>query len=221
MSDMVPTITPKSDQINYDDFIGVKNKIIKITHVKVGEGEQKVSIFYEGDNGKPYKPCKSMCRVLVHCWGSDSKNYSGKLIELYGDPEVKWAGMKVGGIRISRLSGIRERQLIQLTASKGKRAPFIVDPIPETTNKRSEKDMTLIAEITKLCADQTKGMNQADKTAFINKYIGAKWSDLNDLITENLEKVKTNLEANRAAVKAEAAEPNPITDIINAVDWGK
>ena len=28
----------------------------------------------EGDNRKPYKPCKSMRRVMVHCWGADGND---------------------------------------------------------------------------------------------------------------------------------------------------
>lgn len=127
--DMNSAIIPKSDQLNYDDFIGKKSMVIKVAKVQIGTGEQKVSIFYEGDNGKPWKPCKSMCRVLVHCWGNDSKQYAGRSIELYGDSKVKWAGMEVGGIRISALSDIKEKQTIQLTSAKGKRNIFVVEKL--------------------------------------------------------------------------------------------
>jgi hypothetical protein len=73
--------------------------------VKGGGQEQPVAIHFEGDDGKPYKPCKSMSRVLVSAWGPDSSKYVGRSLTLYCDPKVKWGGMEVGGIRISHMSG--------------------------------------------------------------------------------------------------------------------
>jgi hypothetical protein len=138
---MNSAIIPKSDQLNYDDFIGKKSIVIKVNKVHIGTGEQKVSIFYDGDNGKPWKPCKSMCRVLVYCWGNDSKQYVGRSIELYGDSKVKWAGMEVGGIRIASLSNILEKQTIQLTSAKGKRNIFVVDVLEIDKEKEIENKL--------------------------------------------------------------------------------
>jgi len=89
MTNLENTIVPKSDQLNVDDFI-TGPKTIKITGVKVTGGEQSVSISYEGDSGKPWKPCKSMRRVLIQVWGGNGDNYIGKSIALYVDPTVKW-----------------------------------------------------------------------------------------------------------------------------------
>jgi hypothetical protein len=66
---LAETIIPKSDQLNADDLI-TGTITVKITAVKgSNEPQQPVSIHYEGDNGKPYKPCKSMRRILVSAWG--------------------------------------------------------------------------------------------------------------------------------------------------------
>src|SRR5688572_15105315 len=105
MSDMSAVIIPKSDQLNADDLIAGP-RTITITGVTIKAGEQPVSIHYEGDNGKPYKCCKSMARILVSAWGADSKQYVGRSVTLFRDPEVKWAGMAVGGIRISHMTNI-------------------------------------------------------------------------------------------------------------------
>ena len=130
MIDMTKAIEPKSDQLNFDDLIGGRTLTIKITEVKVSlSGEQRVSINFEGDNGKPYKPCKSMCRVLVNSWGNDSSKYVGKSLTLFGDPTVTWAGVNVGGIRISHMSHINESITMALTSSKSKRKPFTVKPL--------------------------------------------------------------------------------------------
>ena len=116
------TITPKSDQLNADDLMET-TKIIKVTAVKRGSSaEQPVSIEYEGMEGRPYKPCKSMRRVLLAAWGDDGREWVGRSMQLYCDPEVKFGGVKVGGIRISKLSHIEKDLKILLTTSRGKRS---------------------------------------------------------------------------------------------------
>jgi hypothetical protein len=130
-TDMSKTIAPKSDQMNYDDFItGPKN--ITITRVEISDNEneqQPAKVYYQGDNGKPYKPCKSMRRVMVAVWTKESTNYVGKSMTLYGDPKVMWAGKEVGGIRISHMSHIEKPVSVSISLSKGHRAPFTVKPL--------------------------------------------------------------------------------------------
>ena len=134
---MAAAIVPRSDQLNSDDLIAGP-LTIKVTNVTIRGGqEQPVAISYEGDNGKPYKSCKSMNRVLVTCWGADAKQYVGRSMTLYRDPEVKWGGMAVGGIRISHLSHIKEPMTMALTATKGSRKPFTVRPLKESTPQPS------------------------------------------------------------------------------------
>lgn len=129
MNDMRTVIVPKSDQMNADDLLaGPVTITIREVGIRPGT-EQPVSIHYDGDNGKPWKPCKSMCRVLVAAWGPDAKAYVGRSATLYCDPKVKWGGMDVGGIRISHLSHIDRDMVMALTATKGKRAPFVVKPM--------------------------------------------------------------------------------------------
>jgi hypothetical protein len=125
------TIEPKSDQLNADDLIS-GTKIITITEVKESSSEQQpVIIHFKGDNGKPYKPCKSMRRVLVQLWGADASKYAGKSIELFRDDAVKFAGEKVGGIRISKLSHIEAETEVLVTIARGKRKPFTIGKLSE------------------------------------------------------------------------------------------
>lgn len=129
MSDMTAIIQPKSDQINADDLLSGP-RTIKITKVDVNPGvEQPCTVHYEGENGRPFKPCKSMARVMVLVWGADSKQYAGKSMTLYHDPEVKWGGMKVGGIRISHMSDMKSNAPLMLTVTRGKKAPYSVKPL--------------------------------------------------------------------------------------------
>ena len=129
MNDMTAIIEPKSDQLNADSLISGP-RTITITGVDIRPGtEQPCSIFFQGDEGRPWKPCKSMARVLVAAWGPDAKAYVGRSVTLYRDPSVKWGGMEVGGIRISHMSHIKGRQTMALTVTKGSKKPFVVQPL--------------------------------------------------------------------------------------------
>lgn len=129
MSEMLNTITPKTNQCNYDDFVGREFLLIKITKVTVDNTDQPVSIFYEGENIKSYKPSKGMRRVIIECWGDKKENYIGRYLKLFGNPKVKWAGKEAGGIQIAELSNIDAPKTIRLTVAKGKREDFPVKPL--------------------------------------------------------------------------------------------
>lgn len=137
--DLKKTIEPKSDQLNADDLIGGE-KTIRIRDVKVIDSEtQPVSIYFEGDNNKPYKPSKGMRRVLVALWGTDAKSFVGRSLTLYRDDKVKFGGLEVGGIRISHASHIEKPVRVLETVSRGKRTPITIDVLK--TTKKSIKDI--------------------------------------------------------------------------------
>ena len=123
--DVSKTVDPKSDQLNTDDLIAGP-RTIKISNVTASNTpEQPVSVHYEGDNGKPWKPCKSMRRVLLALWGSKGSGYVGKRVTLYRDDTVKFGGIEVGGIRISH-ADIDADVTIALTESRAKRKPTVI-----------------------------------------------------------------------------------------------
>lgn len=128
--DMTAFIAAKSDQLNADDLMGGP-RTITITRVAANEGnaEQPVRVFFEGDDNKPFLPCKSMRRVMVAVWGADAQQYVGRSMTVYRDPEVTWGGMKVGGIRISHMTHIDGEQVMSLMASKKARKPYTVKPL--------------------------------------------------------------------------------------------
>lgn len=139
---MLKTIAPKSDQLNADDLTGC-TKTIKVTKVSIlGDDAQPIAINFEGDNNKPYKPCKSMRRVLVNVWGSDGNAYIGRSMTLYRDDKVMFGGVAVGGIRISHMSNIDKPVTMALTAAKASRKPFTVQPL--TTASTPTIDLTAL-----------------------------------------------------------------------------
>jgi hypothetical protein len=165
IQDLRSTIIPRSDQLNSEQLLGGP-MIITVSEVRLGSGEeQPVSIFYDADPARPFKPCKTMRKVLILAWGPDGTQWVGKSMELYCDPSVKFGGEVVGGIRISRLSDIPRDIKVSLTATKGRKAMHEIRPLtasPEltkvlaaitaATNGESMKKARALAEST-LTAD--------------------------------------------------------------------
>ena len=124
--DMSQFTVPKSSQLNADD-LGGGPRTITITKVGgTGNTEQPVAVNFDGDEGRPYFPCKSMRRVMIACWGKMATEYAGRSMTLYRDPTVTWGGMEVGGIRISHMSHIENDMTMALTATKKARKPYTV-----------------------------------------------------------------------------------------------
>lgn len=150
MVDMTPTIIAKSDQVTADDLISGP-RTITVTRATANEAnaDQPVNIFFEGDDGKPFRPCKSMRRVMVQVWGKDAAKYAGKSLTIYRDPKVKWGGMEVGGVRISHMSDMDAPKTVALQATRGKKVTLTVKPlkVEPKTDKVAEGVKTLIERI--------------------------------------------------------------------------
>lgn len=135
--DMAASIIPKSDQMNADDLISGPRTITITKVYGTNASDQPVAVSFEGDNRKPYKPGKSMRRVMVAAWGVDVAQYVGRRMTLYNDPTVMFGGMQVGGIRISHMSDLERDLTLLLTTTKSKRSPFTVKRLVEEAPKIS------------------------------------------------------------------------------------
>lgn len=126
--DFASTTQAKSDQMNAVDLVGGP-VAYRITGIKMtGAPDQPVSISVDGHR-QPWKPSKTFRRVLLLLWPDTSPDdWVGRDVVLWCDPEIKWAGEKVGGIAISHASHINERKVFSLSESKSKRKTIIVDP---------------------------------------------------------------------------------------------
>lgn len=128
--DMTAAIEPKSDQINADDLI-TGPRTFTIKEVVPGSSEQPVNVHLVENPGKPYRPSKSMARVMVAAWGKQASAYAGHRITLFRDPEVTFGKDKVGGIKISHITGIERPLAVPLTVKRGSRKPYVVQPLIE------------------------------------------------------------------------------------------
>lgn len=126
--DVTKLIIAKTDQLNSDDLIA-GDRTVKITRVEEGNKEQPLKVFFEGDGGKPYKPGLSMMRVMVRIWGAESEDWIGHSMTLYNDPNVSFGGTKVGGIRISHMTGLNGEKSFPLTVAKARKSTYTVKPL--------------------------------------------------------------------------------------------
>jgi hypothetical protein len=73
-------------------------------------------------------------KLLKLAYGDEGANWVGKRAHLYGDPEVKMKGVKVGGIRVSHLSHIDKPLTASLTVTRGQTGDFVIMPLVESPN---------------------------------------------------------------------------------------
>ena len=124
--DISDTIVVKSDQLNSEDLISGEKTITVSRVTKNAGADQPLFIYYEGDNGKPFKPCLTMRKILMAIWGMNGNAWACKKLTLYRDADAAFGGQKVGGIRISHASDIDKDFKIMLTVSRGKKKEFVV-----------------------------------------------------------------------------------------------
>jgi hypothetical protein len=144
VSNLSDTIVPKSDQLNADSLLSGPITI-RITSVTRGTDDQPVVVGFRGDNGRPWKPCKSSRKVLIFAWGEDGAAWIGKSATIYNNPNVKFGGVAVGGIRISHLSHIPKDIVLSLNSTRGKKEPVTIKRLEVTIPEPSPE---LVAAMT-------------------------------------------------------------------------
>lgn len=149
--DITDSIAPKSDQKNAEDFLTGPQTFV-VEKVTKGSVEQPFNIHLVGEPGKPYRPSKSMRRILAVAWGTNAALYAGRSLTLYLDPDVKYGGKPVGGIKISHMSHIEKPITRALTTTRGSKAPHTVRPLVEQAPTVSPAP-TITAEQVAACTD--------------------------------------------------------------------
>ncbi len=127
--DLTAAAAPRSDQLNGDDLLSGP-RTFTIEDVREGSDEQPVQVHLAELPGRPFKPCRSMIRVFIEVWDSETSGFKGRRLTLYREPKVRFGGEMVGGIRISHMSHIDKPKTVYLTVAKQKKAPFTVQPLP-------------------------------------------------------------------------------------------
>ncbi|RDI13487.1 hypothetical protein DEU38_13462 [Rhodococcus sp. AG1013] len=143
--DLTESIAPRSDQLNAEDLLSGP-RTVTVEKVTKGSAEQPVNVHLVEFPGRPFRPSKTVRRILVAAWGAEASAYVGRRMSLYRDPAVRFGGQDVGGIRVSHLSHIDKRLTLALTVTRGKRAPYIVEPMPAAPQGDSKPEVQVDAD---------------------------------------------------------------------------
>ena len=127
--DMSESIAPKSDQLDAIELVAGP-RTFTIEKVTRNNAEQPWN-FHLTEFPRPWRPGKSMLRVMAAAWGLDGSKYAGNRVTLFCDPTVQFGNDTVGGTRISHMTGIDKPLRVPLLVKRGKSAVFTVQPLKE------------------------------------------------------------------------------------------
>lgn len=162
--DISDTLAPKSDQLDAVDLLGGP-QTFTIERVSKGNAEQPVQIHLVGFP-RPWRPGKSMRRVLVASWGPDAAQYVGRRVTLYCDNEVEFGGLMVGGTRIAALSHLDKPKQVPLLIKRGKSAIFVVQPLKDEPTAAPKTDAATSEQLASV-GDGLKALGITDREAMV------------------------------------------------------
>ena len=128
--DITDALAPTSDQLDAIELVTPRTFTID-TGSRLGTREGKtVAEIRLVDFPRVWRPSKGMLDVLAACWGTDGKQWVGRRVTVYNDPEVMFGREKTGGIRISHLSHIDKAQSVTIRArGAGRTQQWHVEPL--------------------------------------------------------------------------------------------
>ena len=170
MPDISHTLTAKSQQLNAGDLAAPV--VVTVRRVRVTQDDQPVTIDI-GDDLQPWKPCKGMRRLLARTWGTDTDSWPGHRVELFNDPNVRWAGAAVGGVRVAAISGISRPTVYTMRTSQKGTQQYQIRPL----ERAAEIDPDAAREKFVAYA-KAKGVSLDDVAAFLEEQ-GTSLADLN------------------------------------------
>lgn len=130
--DITDALAPTSDQLDAIELVNPRTFTIDSgSSLGKREGKTVAEIRLVGFD-RVWRPSKGMLDVLAGCWGTDAKQWVGRRVTLFNDPEVMFGPNKVGGIRISHLSHIDRKRTVTIRASgAGRKQQWPVEPLPD------------------------------------------------------------------------------------------
>lgn len=135
--DISDTIAPDSDQLDAIDLAASGPQTFTITKVVIKRGEQPMDVHLK-EFPRPWRPGKNQRRVLERLWGPTANGaYEGRRVTLFCDERVKFGGEATGGVRISHMShiGDKEREVVGLPISRGKFGTYKVKPLTDDASQ--------------------------------------------------------------------------------------
>lgn len=183
--DISKALVAKSDCLNASDLTGAPI-VATIAAVRQGDAAKPVIVDLAGMDGRPWKPSKGMLRVIANGWGTESDVWVGRSVKLINNPEVIYAGEKVGGVEVVAMSHIP--------------APFTI-PVRISQKKVKQHAVAVLAEpATEPWLAQWQAIQNALGAAgyegdgpklltVAGQVIGSEWQHPNQISAEDAQKI--------------------------------
>lgn len=183
--DISKALLAKSDCLNAADLSG-SPVVATIASTRKGDEKKPVIVELEGMDGRPWKPSKGMLRVLAHAWGTESDLWHGRLVKLANNPEVIYAGEKVGGVEVIAMSHIDKDFTIPVRISQKKVKQHTVTVLAEPATE------PWIAQWQAIKNALTAAGYEGDGPAMLataGQVIGSTWEHPNKISAEDAQKI--------------------------------
>lgn len=195
-------IEANSTQLGAADFIGGPT-VVKIVKVTKGPDEKQVwDVHLEGYQ-RVYRPCKTMRRVMIQCWGlivttdgvqaADVSPCIGRRLELYTDPTVRFGSEVSGGIRIRSMSDIPKPYSVALTETKTaagvKKRTWTINVLPPDRPQQPTTAPTALPRFVEAVTKLEDGLT----VDLLREYLGRQGIDIDALTAQSLSAVVSDL----------------------------
>jgi hypothetical protein len=177
--DIGSTLAAKSDQLDAIELIHPRT--IRVRAVTAGSKEQPINVWFDGDDDRPFRPSKTVRRLLCAAWGTNGADWVGRSMTIYNDPTVRYGGIEVGGVRVSHVSHISAPIKAMLPVTRGKFKEHVILPLKAEVRsvkpaERPPLDLAPPTESDAVLADLIRRMNEAadmDQLAAIGPDVAA------------------------------------------------
>lgn len=183
--DISSALVAKSDQLNASDLTGAPI-VVTIKAVRKGDTTKPVIVDLEGMEGRPWKPSKGMLRVVAQGWGIESDVWVGRSVKLENNPDVIYAGEKVGGVEVIAMSHIERPFTVPVRLNRKQVKQHTVEVLAEPTTEPWRAQWQAISN-----ALQEAGYEGDGKQLLVTagQVIGAEWSHPNKISAEDAQKI--------------------------------
>ena len=198
--DISKALVAKSDQLNASDLTGAPI-VATIAGVRRGDATKPVVVDLAGMDGRPWKPSKGMLRVIAHGWGTESDVWVGRLVKLVNNPEVIYAGEKVGGVEVIAMSHIGADFTIPVRVSQKKVKQHTVAVLAEPQTEPWRAQWQAITNALTSAGYEGDGRQLL---AFAGQVVGSSWDHPTKISPEDAQKILAAVREDSAPADAPA-----------------
>lgn len=135
--DMSEHVAPKSDQLDAEDLrSGTRD--VTVAAVRQGPSAEQPINFHLEEIDRPWRPTKTVRRLIMAVWGTDTDTYIGRRLRIFRDPDVTFGGMAVGGIRVSHMSHLpngADKFVAIVMTGRARSSEFIIGSLPDAASQ--------------------------------------------------------------------------------------